>query len=82
MNINKTQLINKLVRGTVHRAIRESVPALFLIFWVGNYLHRAPIGSSRYYGCLLILASLGFIIGVVSSYARPVGVWREMGCFG
>jgi len=67
--MNKTQLITKLVRGTIHRAITESVPAVFLIFWVGNYLHKAPIASSRYYGCLLILASLGFIIGVVWSYA-------------
>ena len=64
--MNKTQLITKLVRGTIHRAVRESAVVVFLIFAVGNYLHKAP---SRYYGCLLILASLGFIVGVVWSYA-------------
>ena len=86
--MNNDALIRKLIRGSIHRAIQESVAALIVVIFFGAILSGSAVGSASYYGCLLILVGAGFIAGVVWSYALSyrllrshpagdAGFWRE-----
>src|SRR6202035_4388578 len=67
--MNNEDLIRKLIKGSIHRAIQESAAALFVLIAFGAILQHSNVGSPRYYGCLLILVGTGFIAGVVWSFA-------------
>jgi len=86
--MNNEAVIRKLIRGSIQRAIQESVAALIVLIAFGAILTQSAVGSARYYGCLLILVGTGFIAGVVWSYALSyqllrshpagdAGFWRE-----
>jgi hypothetical protein len=86
--MNNETLIRRLIRGSIQRAIQESVAALFVLMFFGALLPGSAGGSSMYYGCLLILVGTGFVAGVVWSHAlsyrllrsHPAGdggFWRE-----
>ena len=86
--MNNEAAIRKLIRGSLQRAIQESVAALIVVIAFGAILPGSAVGSARYYGCLLILVGAGFIAGVVWSYAlsyrllrshpaSDAGFWRE-----
>jgi hypothetical protein len=86
--MNNEAAIRKLIRGSIQRAIQESVAALIVLVFFGAFLPGCVVGSPRYYGCLLILVGTGFIAGVVWSYALSyrllrshpagdAGFWRE-----
>jgi hypothetical protein len=81
-------VVRRLIRGSIQRAIQESVAALVVLAAFGAILTGAEVGSPRYYGCLLILVGTGFIAGVVWSHALSyrllrshpaddTGFWRE-----
>ena len=74
---NPELLIRKLIRDTIHRAIRESVACVVVLAAFGAILHICETGSPRYYGCLLILVSAGFIAGVVWSHALSYRLLRD-----
>jgi len=80
--------VRNLIRGSIQRAIQESVAALIVLIFFGAFLPVSTVGSAKYYGCLLILGGAGFIAGVVWSYALSyrllrshpagdAGFWRE-----
>jgi hypothetical protein len=86
--MNNEVVIRKLIRGSIQRAIQESVAALIVLIAFGAILPQRAVGSAEYYGCLLILVGTGFIAGVVWSYAlgyrllrshpaSDAGFWRE-----
>jgi hypothetical protein len=86
--VNNETLIRKLIRGSIQRAIQESVAALIVVMFFGALLPGSAVGSPMYYGCLLILVGTGFISGVVWSHALSyrhlrfhpagdTGFWRE-----
>ena len=60
--------IEKLAKDTFYRAVRESVACVFVLIAFAYFLQHAPIGSAKYYGCLLTLVSTGFILGVVWAF--------------
>lgn len=75
--MNNEPVIRNLIRGSIQRAIQESVAALFVLLAFGAILPRTAVGSSRYYGCLLILIGTGFVAGVVWSYALSYRLLRS-----
>ena len=74
--MNNEQLIRNLIKGSIHRAIQESVGALIVLIAFGTILQQSEVGSARYYGCLLILIGSGFIAGVVWSYVLSYQLLR------
>ena len=66
--MQKQERIEKLAKDTFHRAVRESVACVFVLIAFAYFLQHAPIGSAKYYGCLLTLVSTGFILGVVWAF--------------
>ena len=74
--MNKTELIEELIKGSIQRAIQESVAALLVIIAFAYYLQQAAVGSPMYYGCLVILIASGFITGVVWSFALSLRLLR------
>ena len=86
--MNNEDLIRKLIKGSIYRAIQESAAAVLVLIAFGAILQQSNVGSPRYYGCLLILVGTGFIAGVVWSFAlsyqmlrthsaKDTGFWRE-----
>ncbi len=86
--MNNDALVRGLIRGSIQRAIQESVAALIVLVFFGALLPGSAVGSSMYYGCLLILVGTGFVGGVVWSHALSyrllrshpaddAGFWRE-----
>ena len=84
----KPQTIENLIKGTIHRAIRETIAGLLVIFASTYELQHSSPGTARYYGCLLLLVSTSFVLGVIWSYtlsyrllrSHPVSdtaFWRE-----
>jgi len=71
-----TELIQKLIKDTIRRAIQESIAALIVIAAFAHYLQQAPVGSAQYYGCLVILIGCGFITGVIWSFALSYRLLR------
>ncbi len=80
--------IEKLATATFWRAVRESIAGVFVLIASAYFLQHAPVGSAKYYGCLLSIVSIGFILGVVWAFTisrRVVGkhsaadtvFWRE-----
>lgn len=87
-HMNNEELIRKLIRGSIQRAVQESVAAVFVLVAFATILSHSTVGSPRSYGCLTILVGTGFIAGVLWSYAlsyrllrshaaSDVGFWRE-----
>jgi hypothetical protein len=74
--MNKTELIKKLIKGSIQRAVQESVGALVVIVAFAYYLQQATVGSPKYYGCLIILIASCFIAGVVWSFALSFRLLR------
>jgi hypothetical protein len=74
--MNKKELIEKLIKGSIQRAIQESVAALIVIIAFAYYLQDAAVGSPKYYGCLVILVASGFVAGVVWSFALSFRLLR------
>lgn len=83
------ELIHKLIKSSIQRAIQECVAAVILLLAFGAILAHSEVGSPKYYGCLIVLVAAGFIAGVVCSSAisyhllvshRPSdgGFWREV----
>lgn len=86
--MNNEELIRKLIKGSIQRAVQESAAAVFVLIAFAWILAHSEVGSPRHYGCLIILAGTGFIAGVVWSHAlsyqllrshtpSDVGFWRE-----
>ena len=74
--MNNETLIRQLIKGSIYRAIQESVAALIVLIAFGAFLQGSHVGSPRYYGCLLILVGTGFIVGVVWSFALSYQMLR------
>ena len=66
--MNRHELIEKLIRDTIHRAIRESIACVIVIVAFSFQLAVAVPGSPRFFGTLLILIGTGFIAGVLWSF--------------
>ncbi|HSK74148.1 MAG TPA: hypothetical protein VK892_20780 [Pyrinomonadaceae bacterium] len=66
--MQRQERIEKLAKDTFHRAVRESIAGVFVLVAFAYFLQNAPVGSAKYYGCLLILVSTGFILGVVWAF--------------
>lgn len=86
--MNNEELIRKLIKDSIQRAIQESVAAVIVLIAFAAILAHSEVGSPRYYGCLIILVGTGFIAGVVwsnalsyqllrSHSASDVGFWKE-----
>jgi len=86
--MNNEELIRRLIKGSIQRAIQESAAAVIVLLAFGAILAHNEAGSPKYYGCLIILVGTGFIAGVVWSHAlsyqllgshapSDVGFWRE-----
>ncbi len=82
------ELIEKLAEDTFWRAVRETIAGVFVLIMSAYFLQHAPIGSAKYYGCLLSIVSIGFILGVVWAFtiscrvvdrhpAKDSVFWRE-----
>ncbi len=82
------ELIEKLAEDTFWRAVRETIAGVFVLIMSAYFLQHAPIGSAKYYGCLLSIVSIGFILGVVWAFtinrrvvdrhpAADSAFWRE-----
>jgi hypothetical protein len=66
--MQRQERIEKLAKDTFHRSVRGSVACVFVLIAFGYFLQHAQIGSAKYYGCLLIMVSTGFILGVVWAF--------------
>jgi hypothetical protein len=86
-NMTNEELIRKLIKGSIQRAIQESMAAVIVLIAFAAILAHSDVGSPKYYGCLVILVSAGFIVGVVWSHAlsyqllkshspEDLGFWR------
>src|SRR5262245_2498467 len=86
--MNNEPIIRQFIRGSIQRAVQESVAALIVLIVFGAIVQGSAAGSATYYGCLLILIGTGFIAGVVwsnalsyrllrSHPADDTGFWRE-----
>ncbi len=82
--MNPAELIQKLIKNTIRRAVQESV----VIAVFASSLQQAVVGSAAYYGSLIILIGSGFIAGVLWSFAlsyrllrvhpeTDTGFWQE-----
>src|SRR5688572_797199 len=67
--MNNETLIRQLIRGSIQRAVQESIAAIAVVLFFGILLHYTSVGSTRFYGCLLILMGTAFVAGVVWSFA-------------
>lgn len=74
--MNKSDLINKLIKDTISRAIRESVACLVVLIAFAHILQGMKPGTAAYFGCLLILVSTGFIAGVLWSFTLSYRLLR------
>ena len=66
--MQRQERTEQLAKDTFHRAVRESVACVFGLIVSAYFLQNAPIGSAKYYGCLLSLVSTGFVLGVVWAF--------------
>jgi len=60
--------IEKLATTTFYRAVRESIAGIFVLVTSAYSLQHSPIGSAKYYGCLLNIVAISFVLGVVWSF--------------
>ena len=75
--MNNEELIRKLIKGSIHRAIQESAAAVLVLIAFAVTLAQSEVGSPQYCGCLIILVATGFIAGVVWSYALSYQLLRS-----
>ena len=86
--MNTQQTIANLIKSTIHRAIRESAAGVLVIFAFTYSLQHSVPNTARYYGCLLVLVSAAFVLGVIWSHtlsyhllrthpANDSAFWRE-----
>jgi hypothetical protein len=66
--MNKPTTIANLVSGTFNRAVRESIVGVILMGVFAYEMQSISPGTPQYYGTILIIGSLGFIMGVLWSY--------------
>ncbi|HVW02296.1 MAG TPA: hypothetical protein VHB77_18225 [Planctomycetaceae bacterium] len=66
--VDRTALIEKLIRDTIQRAIREGIACVLLIVAFSFQLLAMPPGSLPFYGSLLILIGTGLIAVVLWSF--------------
>jgi len=66
--MSKQKNITNLVNGTFKRALRESIVGIILIGIFAYQMQTITPGTPQYYGTILIITSLGFIMGVLWSY--------------
>jgi len=66
--MNKTKIIKELVRNTVRRAVRESIVGIAMMGFFAYQMQTTSPGTPQYYGTILIIGSLGFIMGILWSY--------------
>lgn len=69
--------IRRLIRGSIQRAIQESLAGLFVLAAFTGILLQSEVGSPQYFACLLVLVAIGFIGGVVWSYALSFRLLRS-----
>jgi hypothetical protein len=74
--MNRHELIEKLIRDTIHRAARESIACVIVIVAFSFQLAIAVPGSARFFGTLLILIGTGFIAGVLWSFTLSYRLLR------
>jgi hypothetical protein len=70
------QAIANLIKATIHRAIRESIAGVLVVLAFAYFLQQASPGTARYYGCLLILVSTPFVLGVIWSHTLSYRLLR------
>ena len=70
------QVIANLIKATIHRAVRESIAGVLVILAFAYLLQYALPGTARYYGCLLILVSTPFVLGVIWSHTLSYRLLR------
>lgn len=86
--MNRPDPIASFVRGTFNRAMRESIVGVILMGVFAYKMQTILPGTPQFYGTLLIIASLGFIMGVLWSYVigyhtlrihpeNDTAFWRE-----
>ena len=66
--MNTQQTIANLIKSTIHRAIRETAAGVLGIFAFTFLLEHSLPSTARYYGCLLVLVSTSFVLGVIWSH--------------
>jgi len=66
--MSKPNIIEELVRSTRNRAVRESIVGIALMGYFAYQMQSIPHGTAQFYGTILIIGSLGFIMGVLWSY--------------
>ncbi len=66
--MNDRQQVEKIVAGAVYRAILESIAASLVLLTFSCILSHISTGTIQYYGCILSLATVGFILGVLWSF--------------
>lgn len=66
--MNTAAIIERLVKRTKNRAIRETLVGFTLMGYIGHHLQFVASGTPQFYGSLLIIVSLGFALGVIWSY--------------
>jgi hypothetical protein len=74
--MKKEQTIANLINATIHRAVRESIAGVLVILTFAYLLQHALPGTARYYGCLLILVSTPFVLGVIWSHSLSYRLLR------
>ena len=70
------QTIANLIKATIHRAVRESIAGVLIILAFAYFLQHATPGTARYYGCLLVLVSTPFVLGVIWSHTLSYRLLR------
>ena len=81
-------LICNLIKSTIQRVFIESTAGIIGLIIFARLLVGAEPGSTSFYGCLIIMVSVGFILGVVWSNAlsfrlleshppSEIEYWRE-----
>jgi hypothetical protein len=75
--MNNETLIRKLIKGSIQRAIQESVAAAVVVITFMAILTHSEVGSPRYFGCIILLVGTGFITGVIWSYALSYQLLRS-----
>lgn len=86
--MQRQERIEKLAKDTFNRAVRESIAGIFVLIVSAYFLQQSPIGSAKYYGCLLSIVAISFVLGVVWAFsishcvvqkhpAADATFWRE-----
>jgi hypothetical protein len=70
------QTVANLIKATIQRALRESIAGLLVILAFAYFLQHALPGTARYYGCLIILVSTPFALGVIWSHTLSYQLLR------